>query len=87
MHEFARRGATDERTRRNAARRISIVIIAAPAMLDMMGHVSLVMLRRYSHIRAQARREANDALGSRHNRNVAAKGSAKASESEGHPSP
>jgi integrase len=31
-------------------------------MLDMMGHVSAVMLRRYSHIRAKARREAIDAL-------------------------
>ena len=27
-------------------------------MLDMMGHVSPAMLRRYSHIRAEARREA-----------------------------
>jgi integrase len=31
-------------------------------MLDMMGHVSTSMLRRYSHIRAKARREAMDAL-------------------------
>ena len=31
-------------------------------MLDMMGHVSSVMLRRYSHIRAKARREAITAL-------------------------
>lgn len=31
-------------------------------MLDIMGHVSTAMLRRYSHIRAQARREAIDAL-------------------------
>jgi integrase len=31
-------------------------------MLDMMGHVSAAMLRRYSHIRAKARREAIDAL-------------------------
>jgi hypothetical protein len=31
-------------------------------MLDIMGHVSAAMLRRYSHIRAQARRDAIDAL-------------------------
>ena len=31
-------------------------------MLDIMGHVSTAMLRRYSHIRAQARREAIDAV-------------------------
>jgi integrase len=31
-------------------------------MLDMMGHVSAAMLKRYSHIRAQARREAISAL-------------------------
>jgi site-specific recombinase XerD len=31
-------------------------------MLDMMGHVSPSMLRRYSHIRAQARRDAIAAL-------------------------
>ena len=35
------------------------------AMLDMMGHVSPAMLRRYSHIRAKARREAIAALESR----------------------
>ena len=34
-------------------------------MLDMMGHVSTAMLRRYSHIRAQAPRDAIDALESR----------------------
>jgi len=34
-------------------------------MLDMMGHVSVAMLRRYSHIRATARREAISALESR----------------------
>jgi integrase len=34
-------------------------------MLDMMGHVSMVVLRRYSHKRAQARRDAIDALESR----------------------
>ncbi len=34
-------------------------------MLDMMGHVSAAMLRRYSHIRARARREAIDALEAR----------------------
>jgi hypothetical protein len=32
-------------------------------MLDMMGHVSAAMLRRYSHIRAKARREAIRAFG------------------------
>ncbi len=31
-------------------------------MLDMMGHVSAAMLRRYSHIRAKARRDAINAL-------------------------
>jgi site-specific recombinase XerD len=31
-------------------------------MLDMMGHVSSTMLRRYSHIRAQSRRDAIAAL-------------------------
>lgn len=31
-------------------------------MLDMMGHMSVAMLRRYSHIRSQARRDAIDAL-------------------------
>jgi integrase len=31
-------------------------------MLDMMGHVSPAMLRRYSHIRAQARKDAITAL-------------------------
>ena len=31
-------------------------------MLDMMGHVSASMLRRYSHIRAKSRRDAIDAL-------------------------
>jgi len=35
-------------------------------MLDMMGHASTTMLRRYSHIRAKARREAIDALEARH---------------------
>ena len=34
-------------------------------MLDIMGHMSTAMLRRYSHIRAKARREAMDALESR----------------------
>lgn len=34
-------------------------------MLDMMGHVSTAMLRRYSHIRAQARREAISAVEAR----------------------
>jgi hypothetical protein len=31
-------------------------------MLDIMGHVSPAILRRYSHIRAQARTEAIDAV-------------------------
>lgn len=35
------------------------------AMLDMMGHVSAAMLRRYSHIPAKARREAIEALENR----------------------
>ena len=35
-------------------------------MLDMMGHVSMAILRRYSHIGAQARRDAIDAQESRH---------------------
>ena len=34
-------------------------------MLDIMGHVSAAMLRRYSHIRVQARRDAINALESR----------------------
>ncbi len=34
-------------------------------MLDIMGHVSAAMLRRYSHIRAQARRDAIEAVESR----------------------
>ena len=34
-------------------------------MLDMMGHVSEAMLKRYSHIRAQARRDAIDVLEAR----------------------
>ena len=36
-------------------------------MLDIMGHVSTAMLKRYSHIRAQARRDAMDALDARQN--------------------
>ncbi len=36
-------------------------------MLDMMGHVSAAMLRRYSHIRAKARREAISAIETRAN--------------------
>jgi hypothetical protein len=31
-------------------------------MLDMMGHISPAMLKRYSHIRAKARREAIAAI-------------------------
>ena len=34
-------------------------------MLDMMGHMSAAMLRRYSHIRAKARREAIAAIEAR----------------------
>jgi len=34
-------------------------------MLDIMGHVSPTILRRYSHIRAKARRDAIDALEAR----------------------
>ena len=41
--------------------------VGESTMLDMMGHVSGSMLRRYSHIRAQARRDAIDALESRQN--------------------
>jgi hypothetical protein len=48
----------------------------------MMGHVSTVMLRRYSHIRAQARREAMDTLESRQFPKVPAKESAKVTKSE-----
>jgi site-specific recombinase XerD len=51
-------------------------------MLDMMGHVSTVMLRRYSHIRAQTRREAMDTLESRQFPKVPAKESAKVTKSE-----
>jgi len=36
-------------------------------MLDMMGHVSAAMLRRYSHIRVQARKDAIRKLESRAN--------------------
>jgi integrase len=39
-------------------------------MLDMMGHVSAAMLKRYSHIRARARREAIDSIEFRQNSNV-----------------
>ncbi len=52
------------------------------AMLDMMGHMSAAMLQRYSHFRAQARREAMDAVEARHNSNQAAKESAKDAKSE-----
>jgi len=50
-------------------------------MLDMMGHVSMAMLRRYSHIRAQARREAIDALELRQLANAVPKVSPTVSES------
>jgi|SRR5579872_23888 len=52
-------------------------------MLDMMGHVSTVMLRRYSHIRAQARRDAMDALESRQFSIGVTKDSTKVSDSGG----
>lgn len=51
-------------------------------LLDIMGHVSAAMLRRHSHIRAKARREAIDALESRQISEVAAKVSAKVDASE-----
>lgn len=50
-------------------------------MLDMMGHVSMAMLRRYSHIRAQARRDAIDALEWRQLSNAVPKVSPTVSES------
>ncbi|MBK9166589.1 MAG: site-specific integrase [Bryobacterales bacterium] len=40
--------------------------IPEAVMLDMMGHVSPSMLRRYSHIRVEARKEAIAALEARH---------------------
>ena len=52
-------------------------------MLDIMGHVSAAMLRRYSHIRARARREAIDALESRQISERLAKDSAKVDGSDG----
>jgi integrase len=51
-------------------------------MLDIMGHVSTAMLRRYSHIRAQARRDAIDALESRQISNAVPKVSPKVSDFE-----
>ena len=50
-------------------------------MLDMMGHMGTAMLRRYSHIRAQARRDAIDALESRQLSNAVPKVSPTVSES------
>jgi integrase len=50
-------------------------------MLDMMEHVSMAMLRRYSHIKAQARRDAIDALESRQLSNAVPKVSPTVSES------
>jgi hypothetical protein len=50
-------------------------------MLDMMGHVSMAMLRRYSHIRVQARRDAIDALEARQLSNVVPKVSPTVSDS------
>jgi predicted AAA+ superfamily ATPase len=51
-------------------------------MLDIMGHVSTAMLRRYSHIRAHARREAIDAIEARQVSNALAKVSAKVADSD-----
>ena len=39
--------------------------VAESTMIDMMGHVSAAMLRRYSHIRSQARRDAIAAIEAR----------------------
>jgi len=52
-------------------------------MLAIMGHMSRAMLERYSHIRAQARRDAIDAIEARHISNELAKVSAKVKEIEG----
>ncbi len=51
-------------------------------MLAIMGHMSRAMLERYSHIRAQARRDAIDAIEATHI-NELAKVSAKAKEIDG----
>jgi len=56
-------------------------------MLDIMGHMSTAMLRRYSHIRAQARREAMDALESRQFPSLGAKESAKVIAPDGEKTP
>jgi hypothetical protein len=50
-------------------------------MLAMMEHVSMAMLRRYSHIRAQARRDAIDTLESRRLSNAVPKVSPTVNES------
>jgi hypothetical protein len=50
-------------------------------MLDMMGHVSMAMQGRYSHIRAQARTDVVDALESRQLSNAVPKVSPTVSES------
>jgi len=47
--------------------------VSEGTMMDIMGHMSAAMLKRYSHIRAHARREAIDALESRQFPNQVAK--------------
>jgi integrase len=56
-------------------------------MLDMMGHVSAAMLKRYSHIRAQARRDAIAALETRQSSIVVPKVSPKVERFEGSKKP
>jgi integrase len=51
--------------RHSFCKKLAEVGVPEGTMLDMMGHVSTAMLRRYSHIRTQARRAAIDALESR----------------------
>ena len=51
-------------------------------MLDIMGQMSSAMLRRYSHIRVLARREAMDAVEARHNQRLAGKEMAEAESPE-----
>ena len=40
------------------AKRLAEAGVSEGAMLDIMGHVSRAMLRRYLHVRARARRDA-----------------------------
>lgn len=47
--------------------RMAEASVAESTMLDIMGHVSSAMLRRYSHIRSQARRDAITAVEARSN--------------------